>query len=257
MTNPMRCKEIAIGCLILLGGCSGSYGSKEDSGKGTEPGDKVDIPTGPDADSDTDTDTGTDTDSDTQTDSVKDPNSEPDTEVAPSTDTITEPDTAEQQDGGGGPCDPQKEVRQPETDLCWMRCPLTQEWTGTSCEGVRIETTWCDATGGSTTGCEPRASGVNLCELLLGKGYRLPTEEEFLALFGNCWDFQHHICDACIQSKTCSSMFGSDGEHYWSSTENDASAAWYAGFDSGNIGSQFKRYDSCVRCVRVGTFDDV
>ena len=41
---------------------------------------------------------------------------------------------------------------------------------------------------------------------------------------------------------------------YWSSTEFNATAAWFVGFNSGNAGYYFKTYTRCVRAFRCVTY---
>jgi hypothetical protein len=41
---------------------------------------------------------------------------------------------------------------------------------------------------------------------------------------------------------------------YWSSTEFNATAAWFVGFNSGNAGYYFKTYTRCGRAFRCVTY---
>jgi len=147
------------------------------------------------------------------------------------------------------------EVRQPATDLCWMRCPLEQTWNGSSCEGAKTPAGWCDASGNDVSGyCSTTHDGTDLCELTLGEGYRLPTRDEFVALLGNCVDqgtsYECDECDGGDGQTTCTDMFTSDDGYYWSSTPSGSYGAWYADFDLGSVYGSYADFDSYVRCVR-------
>jgi len=133
-----------------------------------------------------------------------------------------------------------KDVKQPGTNLYWLRCPIGQRWTGSSCEGDAREMTWHDV--------------GNACP----SGYRLPTRQEFVSLLGGCdakvrgrkWGY----CNNCKKSGNCSSMFGRDLRYYWSSSSYaaDSSLAWCVYFTSGDVDSADKANDANVRCVRSG-----
>ncbi len=172
---------------------------------------------GGDADSDTDTDTDTDTDNDTDF------------------------------------CLPE-EVRQPMTDLCWLRCPLGQTWSGSSCEGSKDSMGWCDASGENADGCTPDNPGQDICELTLGAGYRLPTAEEYSVLLEESGLGNHDgkDCDGDDGDTMCTGMFGYDTGYYWSSTPYDSSSAWSASFDHGSVNDYYVYGGDYVRCVRSG-----
>ena len=144
-----------------------------------------------------------------------------------------------------------KDVKQPGTNLYWLRCPIGQKWTGSSCEGEAERMTWNKAT--------------NACP----SGYRLPTREELVSLLDALsyaeqqeitrpWDWEFYR--TCPKSGMCSSMFGKDDlGHYWSSSSHatDSSEAWSVYFFSGVVSHNAKDDDRedylCeVRCVRSG-----
>ncbi len=135
------------------------------------------------------------------------------------------------------------EVKQPDTNLYWLRCPIGQSWTGSYCEGDARGMSWHNA-GNACPG-----------------GYRLPTREEFVSLLGGCdagarSGKKEGRCKSCEASKTCLSMFGRDDGDYWSSSSDVAapSDAWTVVFSSGDMGYDKKEKDNDinVRCVRSG-----
>ena len=98
----------------------------------------------------------------------------------------------------------EKDVKQPGTNLYWLRCRIGESWTGSSCEGNARKISWHDA--------------KNACP----GGYRLPTRQEFMSLLGGC-DAKvrgggRGYCNRCAKSNKCSSMFGKDEGWYWSSS---------------------------------------
>ncbi|MBW1811816.1 MAG: DUF1566 domain-containing protein [Deltaproteobacteria bacterium] len=133
-----------------------------------------------------------------------------------------------------------QEVRQPGTNIYWLRCPLGQIWSGSSCQGERRSMPWADA--------------IKACPA----GYRLPTRQEFANLLGGCDENArgggYGYCASCGKSSMCSSMFGKDRGFYWSSSSlsGDSSLAWLVGFPAGNVGISAGKDDGHdVRCVRI------
>ena len=191
-----------------------------------------------DADASADTDTDSDIDSDIDTDA----DSDSDSDTVPDTD-----------------CDQSKEVQQPDTSLCWRRCPLGQTWdtSSDSCIGDLVYKNWYDATGVDSTDCDPDISGADICEVSLGMGYRLPTREEFVALLEGCdsnvQDGWVGYCNSCSDSSICSDMFGDDGYSYWSSTctANSVSVrAYLVDFYLGYVYGEGMDSVQYIRCVR-------
>ncbi len=137
---------------------------------------------------------------------------------------------------GGEP----KEVKQPGVELYWLRCPLGQRWTGSSCKGDAWGMDWHKA--------------KNACP----SGYRLPTKHEFMSLLSGCdadvRGGKSGYCNNCAKSKKCRSMFGKDESWYWSSSSDaaDSSYAWLVNFYPGYVYLDDKDYDHHVRCVRGG-----
>ncbi len=129
---------------------------------------------------DDDDDDGSDADADADADADSDTDTDADADADADTDSDTDSDTDADTDTGTGVFCLPDEVRQPATDLCWMRCALGQEWDGDSCEGTKITKDWCDASGETASGCSPDNPGQDFCALTLGAGYRLPTAEEMV-----------------------------------------------------------------------------
>ncbi|MFO8071533.1 MAG: DUF1566 domain-containing protein [Polyangia bacterium] len=148
-----------------------------------------------------------------------------------------------------------EELRQPETELCWLRCPLGQTWNGSSCEGLMDSMDWCDASGENSSGCSPDSPGQDICELSAGAGYRLPTAEEYSVLLeeSGLGNYDGKQCDGDDGDTMCTEMFGYDGGWYWSSTPYDSNDAWFADFGYGKVNNGSVLYDYYVRCVRSGT----
>ena len=130
------------------------------------------------------------------------------------------------------------EVKQPDTNLYWLRCPVGQTWNGSSCSGEAKTMTW------------------NAAKSACPSGYRLPTRQEFVDLLGDCdsnvRSGKYGYCKKCSASSSCSSMFLSDTGWYWSSSPDDDSLAWPVLFSSGVVLSYAIGHDSYVRCVRSG-----
>ncbi len=134
-----------------------------------------------------------------------------------------------------------KDVNQPGTNLYWLRCPIGQRWTGSSCEGKARFMKWEKA--------------MNACP----GGYRLPTRQEFVSLLGGCDSSvrggKYGRCNKCAESNKCSSMFGEETGVYWSSSSSaaDSSSAWYVNFDGGYVYYFVGKVGgSNARCVRSG-----
>jgi hypothetical protein len=131
------------------------------------------------------------------------------------------------------------EVRQPGSNLYWLRCSVGQSWNGSGCGGEAKGMNWNDA--------------KRACP----SGYRLPTRQEFVDLLGGCDSNVQSggggHCNKCAESNNCSSMFPSDTRWYWSSSPYEDFLAWIAHFYDGFV---FWNYvDSSghnVRCVRSG-----
>jgi len=230
-------------------------------GQGVEEGENgkdasIDSATGDtDTDNDTDTDSDTDTDNDTDTDSDTDTDTDTDTDADADADADADSDF----DGGGDAdadadfCDPDTEVYQPGTDLCWRRCPLNQTLDAGSCEGTIISVQWCMAAGEDHDWCDPDNPGVSRCEEMLGSEYRLPTGEEFAVLLEapNGVDSLGKECDGNDGDTMCTDMFGRDSGRYWSSSLGPGSqGAWFAEFNRGRVSSNLVYTYHNVRCVR-------
>jgi hypothetical protein len=114
----------------------------------------------------------------------------------------------------------------------------------------------------------PKASGtydwqsaVEYCERLSVGGHddwRLPSKRDFVELLGDCdadvLAGHDGYCRSCEERATCSALFGSDGDLYWSSSpcSSDPSRAWPVNFRHGYMFSRGKTNTRFVRCVRSG-----
>jgi hypothetical protein len=150
------------------------------------------------------------------------------------------------------------EVQQPSTAIYWRKCPLGQTLQGScACTGNTTMMEWCIAMGmEGAAPCEVQA-GPNICESTLGTDYRLPSGQEYLDLLGDCDtvvlpDGNEGYCASCTDSATCTDMFDSDENDYWSSTpEGDTGhVAWHIHFDTGYIEISGKPNAKAIRCVR-------
>ncbi len=174
---------------------------------------------------DTDSNTNSDTNTNTDTDSDEIPDSDSDEVDGTDTDTYTQ------------------EINQPNTNLFWLRCPIGETWNGISCHGISEYMNWYAA------------------EFACPDGFRLPTREEFIELFGSCetkvLEGDWGVCNSCSNSDICGNMFPKeDIAWYWSSTFYSEGAidsvnrAWGAGFYGGDISMSETVEEQNVRCVR-------
>jgi uncharacterized protein (TIGR02145 family) len=152
------------------------------------------------------------------------------------------------------------EIRQEDTALYWLRCPVGMKWDGEKCAGEATWVKWKDA--------------ANICPA----GYRLPTVEEFVYLLEGCWvetyDHNYSIekdndsledamddgrtitCRKCRNSSTCLSVFQKKVTEYndtsfWT-PDGDEKKAWLANFTDGYIGTTIEpnKRKNMVVCVR-------
>ncbi|MCK9462211.1 MAG: DUF1566 domain-containing protein [Proteobacteria bacterium] len=138
------------------------------------------------------------------------------------------------------------EVRQPGTNLYWLRCPLGRTWLGVMCGGDVKGMSWTEARGA----CPP--------------GYRLPSRQEYVDLLGGCDDKvargKPGLCAKCSASADCNAMFAQDAyPAYWSSSPFDDDRAWFASFYRGDVNHFDARgvhwgvnIGAGARCVRSG-----
>ena len=84
----------------------------------------------------------------------------------------------------------------------------------------------------------------------------LPGRDDFIELLGDCdsdvMSGESGYCNSCNESSTCSALFDSDTERYWSSSLYEPALAWRVGFDGGYVYHGYVDYDRNVRCVREG-----
>ena len=152
------------------------------------------------------------------------------------------------------------EVEQPGSGLIWTVCAIGQVWIeGASCRCSGTSTTfqWCDAAGVDAPGyCTASEAGVDICQRTFSNsGYRLPSREEYVEMLGNCpatvLNGNSGVCNTCLESDLCTSLFGSDNLYYWSGTPHNESEAWLIFFDLGAVGNHRKDAWANVRCVRA------
>ena len=133
------------------------------------------------------------------------------------------------------------EVQQPGTNLYWLRCPVGQTWSSSTCTRDAKRMDW--------------SAAKSACP----SGYRLPTRQEFVDLLGGCdsdvTSGNPGHCKMCSESGNCSGMFPSDTSWYWSSSSyaDDVSYAWFVAFYGGGVGYIGKSSASgSARCVQGG-----
>ncbi len=141
-------------------------------------------------------------------------------------------------------------VRQPDSSLVWLQCPLGQELVANQCTGTPLLVTG------------ERAN--SLCPA----GYRLPRIEELAGLLDDCF-FNYRqttdlndetrrdvkrgeggagACHPCRDSEQCSGLFREDGGWYWTSTVVGGRFQQYVSFFHGTIAGSDGGY-AHVRCV--------
>jgi hypothetical protein len=133
---------------------------------------------------------------------------------------------------------PSPEIKQPDSMLHWLRCPLGQSWNGKTCKGNPKKMNW--------------ESAKRACPA----GYRLPSREELIDILGRCekkvetggWG----TCNRCADSKRCAALFSKDTGWYWSSTPVDKNVSWRADFGGGYMAWGLRQESNQVRCVARG-----
>jgi hypothetical protein len=126
------------------------------------------------------------------------------------------------------------------------------------CEGGRLDPKqdlcWQDPRAGKSFEWQEAIDYCDGLDLAGHADWYLPSRDEFIDLLGGC-EGDHGPCDSCDQSGTCSALFGSDSDRYWSSSvyADSSSSAWYVGFGYGYVGYYAKKHAGLrVRCVRRG-----
>jgi hypothetical protein len=157
----------------------------------------------------------------------------------------TDTDVEDAGDSNPGECEPD-EVLEPETDLCWLRCPLGQEWVDSTCVGAVSFMAW--------------SSAVSACQAFDDR-MRTATRDDMISVLDNC-DYNvvqadgDGLCDPCIQSSPCFEMFDFDSNIYWTSTSTSRNLfseplPWAVSFDVGTVFQTVNTEELyAARCVR-------
>jgi hypothetical protein len=196
-------------CTLLLAhapGCDESDHAPHGSSSGGP------VPSGSDMDIDADSDADSDSDSDSDADT--------------------------NEDAGTGGC-LEDEIAQPDSDRCWLRCPLGQVWNDGYCDGSVQAYDW--------------EAAVAACALI-GVGHHLATRQEMIDILDNCEEVLAEdlegFCDPCGASAACGALFGFDSLTYWTSTDGLYSP-WAVAFDTGLVFMSDTEFDyHYARCLR-------
>lgn len=121
------------------------------------------------------------------------------------------------------PCADLMDVRQPETKICWNRCPLGQTFNE-GCYGDLSMKNWTEAMGACP------------------KGYTLPTKGQYEALLGGA---------PCEGDSTCALMFGTDTGMYWTSSFEGETSRYFVAMSDGAVHQSPYTNDYAVRCLTV------
>ncbi|MFO8071102.1 MAG: DUF1566 domain-containing protein [Polyangia bacterium] len=135
----------------------------------------------------------------------------------------------------------------------------TETEIATQCSGGRmaLETQLCwqnpKADGlfdhqGAIAYCDEKDTGNNMF-------WYLPSREDFMELLGGCdeevGEGGSGECNSCEESSMCNVLFEDYQGTFWSSTIH-GTAAWYADFETGQIGYDYRSSEYMVRCVHLG-----
>ncbi len=118
-------------------------------------------------------------------------------------------------------------LTEPKTGLIWQTCALGQVWNGTACSGQAKEHPWEEAL---------LAAKEN--KFQNREDWILPTKEQYTSL---------------LQSNCSHLLKGA----FWSSSENQASYAWFVDFGYGSVDSNFRFRSYAARLVRGSQLSDM
>ena len=157
-----------------------------------------------------------------------------DNDAGANTDTDTDADTDTDSDSDSDPHDCAGGRYDQSTGLCWQHPTVggLYEW--------QVAIDYC-----------------NDLDLAGHSDWYLPSRNDFIDLLGNCdsdvMSGDNGYCNSCDESTTCSTLFGSDIDAYWSSSLYDPINAWHAHFYNGYVSiDEIDCDDYVVHCVRAG-----
>lgn len=134
--------------------------------------------------------------------------------------------------------DMRQELFEPQTNICWMRCPVGSAWNGATCA----------STGSSARASFPSAAAS--CP----PGFRLPTRREIARLLGCNGAMidggNSGACLRCSDSAPCKSLLQGPSSWVWTSTPFGSNGAWMANPLNGYIAWTFRADEAGLRCVR-------
>lgn len=123
------------------------------------------------------------------------------------------------------------------------------------CDGGRYDSSTGLCWQHPTVCCYEWQQAIDYCEGLFLNGHTdwyLPSKQDFIDLLGGCdsgvLGGGTGYCDSCGSSGTCSALFGSDVDWYWSSSYD--SYPWGVSFVDGYVSYVGGGYSHYVRCVR-------
>ena len=128
------------------------------------------------------------------------------------------------------------------TGIAWSTLPSAEI-------GATAQSTWNGAANTAAIFAQAGGSAASLCTAL-GAGWYLPAKHELSLLWQNLYEVE----------KTFENIMGATNlafASYWSSTENNASAAWSFTFFSGNASSANKGNILRVRAVRAFSYSAI
>ncbi len=143
------------------------------------------------------------------------------------------------------------EVRQPNSNKFWLRCPIGQTWKEKECVRNMPESArqkyWIERDCNSPD--EPVWMTWNTAQNACPDGYHLPSEDDYKSLFCGNKDIN---CPSCTANPVCAGgMFTFGTGRFWTSTEGYfAGEAFNGDFTRGNAKTVPKNFCRPVLCIR-------